>query len=80
MSVPAAQVYANTPDSVFQALAYLRELLLFLHHNYVVPALAYVSELLQRAWLHLQDSCKSVPEASARPNTSLVLRFCSEQP
>ncbi|XP_075893774.1 transmembrane protein 214 [Nelusetta ayraudi] len=50
-------VYANTPDSVFQALAYLRELLLFLHHNYVVPALAYVSELLQRAWLHLQDSC-----------------------
>lgn len=65
LSVPAAQVYANTPDSVFQALAYLRELLLFLHHNYVVPALAYVSELLQRAWLHLQDSCKSVLSASA---------------
>ncbi|KAM9798438.1 transmembrane protein 214 [Neosynchiropus ocellatus] len=50
-------VNANTPDSVFQALAYLRELLLFLHQNYILPALASVSELLQRAWLQLQDSC-----------------------
>lgn len=55
-----AQVYANTPNSVFQALAYLRELLLFLHHNCVVPALTHVFDLLQKAWLHLQDSCKSV--------------------
>uniref|UniRef100_A0A7N8XKT6 Transmembrane protein 214 n=1 Tax=Mastacembelus armatus TaxID=205130 RepID=A0A7N8XKT6_9TELE len=50
-------VNANTPDSVFQVLAYLRELLLFLHQNYILPALAYISELLQRAWSNLQDSC-----------------------
>ncbi|XP_068199318.1 transmembrane protein 214 [Antennarius striatus] len=47
----------NTPDSVFQLLAYLKELLLLLHQNYILPALAYMSELLQRAWTSLQDSC-----------------------
>uniref|UniRef100_A0A8C5I9V2 Transmembrane protein 214 n=1 Tax=Gouania willdenowi TaxID=441366 RepID=A0A8C5I9V2_GOUWI len=50
-------VYTNTPDSVFDALAYLKEFLIFLHHNYVLPALAYVLELLQRAWTSLQESC-----------------------
>ncbi|KAM9354715.1 transmembrane protein 214 [Pholidichthys leucotaenia] len=50
-------VNANTPDSVFQALAYLKELLIYIHHNYILPALVYVSELLQRAWTNLQDSC-----------------------
>ncbi|XP_074471033.1 transmembrane protein 214 [Sebastes fasciatus] len=50
-------VNTNTPDSVFQVLAYLKELLLSLHHNYILPALAYISELLQRAWANLQDSC-----------------------
>ncbi|KAM8831963.1 transmembrane protein 214 [Spinachia spinachia] len=50
-------VNTNTPDSVFQALAYLKELLLSLHHNYILPALAYLSELLQRAWANLQESC-----------------------
>ena len=55
-----AQVYTNTPDSVFQVLAYVRELLLLLHHNYILPALAFIAELLQRAWTNLQESCKSV--------------------
>lgn len=55
-----AQVNANTPDSVFQVLDYLKELLLFLHQNYILPALAYIADLLQRAWTNLQDSCKSV--------------------
>lgn len=56
-----AQVNTNTPDSVFQVFAYLKELLLFFHQNYVLPALVYISGLLQRAWTSLQDSCKSVP-------------------
>lgn len=56
-----AQVHANTPESVFQLLAYLKELLLLLHQNYILPALAYLSALLHRAWISLQDSCKSVP-------------------
>ncbi|TNM94746.1 transmembrane protein 214 [Takifugu flavidus] len=50
-------VSANTPDSVFQLLAYLKELLLLLHQNYILPALAYLSALLHRAWISLQDSC-----------------------
>ncbi|KAG7283020.1 hypothetical protein CRUP_012913 [Coryphaenoides rupestris] len=50
-------VNTNTPDSVFQVLAYLKELLLILHHDYILPAMAYTSQLLQRAWESLQDSC-----------------------
>uniref|UniRef100_A0A665WLP4 Transmembrane protein 214 n=1 Tax=Echeneis naucrates TaxID=173247 RepID=A0A665WLP4_ECHNA len=50
-------VNTNTPDSVFQVLAYLKELLLYLHQNYILPALAYISDLLQRAWTNLQESC-----------------------
>uniref|UniRef100_A0A8D3E5V2 Transmembrane protein 214 n=1 Tax=Scophthalmus maximus TaxID=52904 RepID=A0A8D3E5V2_SCOMX len=53
-------VNTNTPDSVFEVLAYLKELLLLLHQNYVLPALAHISDLLLRAWTNLQDSCKSV--------------------
>lgn len=58
------QVNTNTPESVFQALAYLKELLIFLHQNYILPALAYTSNLLQRAWANLEDSCKSVLTAA----------------
>ncbi|KAM4712472.1 LOW QUALITY PROTEIN: transmembrane protein 214 [Anableps anableps] len=50
-------VNTNTPDSVFHALAYLKELLIFIHQNYVLPALTYMSDLLQQAWTNLQDSC-----------------------
>ncbi|XP_030577739.1 transmembrane protein 214 [Archocentrus centrarchus] len=50
-------VNTNTPESVFQVLAYLKELLIFLHQNYVLPALVYISDLLQRAWTNLEDSC-----------------------
>ncbi|AWP20331.1 putative transmembrane protein 214 [Scophthalmus maximus] len=50
-------VNTNTPDSVFEVLAYLKELLLLLHQNYVLPALAHISDLLLRAWTNLQDSC-----------------------
>ncbi|MEQ2267366.1 hypothetical protein XENORESO_004993 [Xenotaenia resolanae] len=50
-------VNTNTPDSVFQMLAYLKELLIFIHHNYVLPALTYIFDLLLQAWTNLQDSC-----------------------
>ena len=57
---PPAQVITNTPDSVFQALAYLKELLLLLYHDVILPALAFTAQLLQRIWNGLRDSCKSV--------------------
>uniref|UniRef100_A0A8C6US73 Transmembrane protein 214 n=1 Tax=Neogobius melanostomus TaxID=47308 RepID=A0A8C6US73_9GOBI len=50
-------INTNTPDSVFSALEYLKELLIFIHQNYILPALAHMSELLQRAWASLQESC-----------------------
>ncbi|XP_061742343.1 transmembrane protein 214 isoform X1 [Nerophis ophidion] len=50
-------VKTHTPDSVFQALAYLRELLIFIHQNYIAPTLMFLFELLERAWTNLQDSC-----------------------
>uniref|UniRef100_A0A8C6KTG8 Transmembrane protein 214 n=1 Tax=Nothobranchius furzeri TaxID=105023 RepID=A0A8C6KTG8_NOTFU len=56
------QVNTNTPESVFQVLAYLKELLIFIHHNYILPAVTHISELLHQAWTNLQDSCKSVPK------------------
>ncbi|XP_037541551.1 transmembrane protein 214 [Nematolebias whitei] len=50
-------VYTNTPESVFRALTYLKELLVFIHQNYILPALSSLAELLQLAWTNLQDSC-----------------------
>nr|XP_061806785.1 transmembrane protein 214-A-like [Nerophis lumbriciformis] len=50
-------VQSNTPDSVYEILAYLKSLLLFLHQNYILPALMFLIDLLQLAWTNLQDSC-----------------------
>ncbi|XP_077443380.1 transmembrane protein 214 [Stigmatopora argus] len=50
-------VQTNTPDSVCDFLAFLKSLLLFLHQNYILPALMFLIDLLQRAWTNLQDSC-----------------------
>uniref|UniRef100_A0A671U124 Transmembrane protein 214 n=1 Tax=Sparus aurata TaxID=8175 RepID=A0A671U124_SPAAU len=66
-------VNANTPDSVFQVLDYLKELLFFLHQNYILPALAYVTELLQRAWTNLQDSCNGEVSVSCLQSHALSL-------
>ncbi|KAF6735760.1 Transmembrane protein 214-B [Oryzias melastigma] len=59
-------VNTNTPDGVFQLLAYIRELLLYIQQNVVLPAAAFVLELLQRAWSGLQDSCNGEVSVSCR--------------
>ncbi|XP_022055539.2 transmembrane protein 214 [Acanthochromis polyacanthus] len=66
-------VNTNTPDSVFQVLAYLKELLMFLHQNYILPALAYISDLLQQAWTNLQDSCNGEVSISCLQGHALSL-------
>uniref|UniRef100_A0A3P8S5D9 Transmembrane protein 214 n=1 Tax=Amphiprion percula TaxID=161767 RepID=A0A3P8S5D9_AMPPE len=66
-------VNTNTPDSVFQVLAYLKELLMFLHQNYILPALAYISDLLQQAWTNLQDSCNGEVSVSCLQGHALSL-------
>ncbi|XP_061098135.1 transmembrane protein 214 isoform X2 [Conger conger] len=50
-------VVANIPDSVFQFLEYLKELLLFIHQNYLLPSLAYVKVSLEHVWHMFVESC-----------------------
>nr|DBA25623.1 TPA: hypothetical protein GDO54_009991 [Pyxicephalus adspersus] len=50
-------VRAQIPDSVYQFLDYLQELLLLVYHNYIVPATMYCMAALQRAWQQYIDSC-----------------------
>ncbi|KAM9317205.1 transmembrane protein 214 [Gastrophryne carolinensis] len=50
-------LHAQIPESVFQYLQYLQELLLHLYHNYLVPAVVYCEAALQRAWQQYVDSC-----------------------
>ncbi|XP_044144809.1 transmembrane protein 214 isoform X2 [Bufo gargarizans] len=48
---------SRIPDSVFQLLEDLRELLILLYHNYVLPAVQYCEATLQRTWQQYVDSC-----------------------
>ncbi|XP_035279520.1 transmembrane protein 214 [Anguilla anguilla] len=48
---------ANIPESVFQFIEYLKELLVFIHHSYVLPSLAYVKVSLEHAWQMFVESC-----------------------
>ncbi|XP_072217903.1 transmembrane protein 214 [Leuresthes tenuis] len=66
-------VNTNTPDSVFQMLAYIKEFLIFIHQNYILPAMAYMSDLLQRAWTNLQDSCNGEVSVSCLQGHALSL-------
>ncbi|KAJ8355492.1 hypothetical protein SKAU_G00182860 [Synaphobranchus kaupii] len=48
---------SNIPESVFQLIAYLKELLVFIHQNYVLPSLAYIKVSLEHAWQMFVESC-----------------------
>ncbi|KAM4041865.1 transmembrane protein 214 [Anomaloglossus baeobatrachus] len=50
-------VHSHIPDSVFQLLEYLRDLLLLLYHHYLLPAVQYCEAALQRTWQQYVDSC-----------------------
>lgn len=50
-------IHANTPESVFQFLEFLKGLLLFVHEQMILPALHYLNTALQLAWRSLQESC-----------------------
>ncbi|XP_060758788.1 transmembrane protein 214 [Neoarius graeffei] len=50
-------INANTPDSIFKFLEFIKELLLFVHQSYILPSLQYVITALQHLWQSLQDSC-----------------------
>ncbi|XP_077148019.1 transmembrane protein 214 [Ranitomeya variabilis] len=50
-------LHSHIPESVFHLLEYLRDLLLLLYHNYLLPAVQYGEAALQRAWQQYVDSC-----------------------
>ncbi|XP_034017636.1 transmembrane protein 214 [Thalassophryne amazonica] len=66
-------VINNTPDGVLAALKYLKELLIFLYQNYILPALMYLSELLRKMWTDLQDSCNGEVSISCLQRHALSL-------
>ncbi|KAM4694602.1 transmembrane protein 214 [Discoglossus pictus] len=51
-------VQSRIPDSLYQLIEYLKELLIHLHQNYLVPALGYLETAIQRLWKQYVDSCK----------------------
>lgn len=48
---------SQIPDSVFQLLEYLRELLLLFYHSYLLPGVQYCEAALQTLWQRYVDSC-----------------------
>ncbi|XP_043086713.1 transmembrane protein 214 isoform X2 [Puntigrus tetrazona] len=51
-------VQANTPESVFDLLECVKQLLLYVQEHVLVPALQYLTAALQSIWRNLQESCK----------------------
>ncbi|MEE6473487.1 hypothetical protein FKM82_010049 [Ascaphus truei] len=51
-------VQSRIPDSFHHFIEYLRELLLYLHRHYLLPAVEYSEVAMQRAWEQCVDSCK----------------------
>ncbi|MEE6473485.1 hypothetical protein FKM82_010049 [Ascaphus truei] len=50
-------VQSRIPDSFHHFIEYLRELLLYLHRHYLLPAVEYSEVAMQRAWEQCVDSC-----------------------
>ncbi|XP_017566200.1 transmembrane protein 214 isoform X1 [Pygocentrus nattereri] len=50
-------INANTPESVFQFLEFVKELMLFVHQSFILPTLQYFITVMQHGWQSLQDSC-----------------------
>ncbi|MBN3286624.1 T214B protein, partial [Polyodon spathula] len=49
---------SNIPDGVVQFIEYLKELLLFVHQNYLQPATVYAKTSLEEGWQQFVKSCK----------------------
>eukprot|EP00063_Salmo_salar_P086935 XP_014061770.1 PREDICTED: transmembrane protein 214-like isoform X2 [Salmo salar] len=64
---------SSTPDCVFLLIDYLKQLLLFLHTNYLLPAFTHASHLTVQAWTALQDSCSGEVSASCLQTYALSL-------
>ncbi|KAM8953471.1 transmembrane protein 214 isoform 2-T2 [Pelodytes ibericus] len=52
---------AKIPDSVYHLLEYIREVLLYLHRAYLLPAVQYSEATAQRTWQQYVNSCNGEP-------------------
>ncbi|XP_051544405.1 transmembrane protein 214-B-like isoform X2 [Myxocyprinus asiaticus] len=50
-------INVNTPESVFQCIEYVKDFLLYIHEQFIIPSLQYLNTALQHTWQNLQDSC-----------------------
>ncbi|XP_023682339.1 transmembrane protein 214 isoform X1 [Paramormyrops kingsleyae] len=64
---------ANIPEGVFQFIEYLKELLLFVHVNYILPAMMHLKAALEHCWQKFVDSCNG--EASLQCVQNHVINF-----
>ncbi|MFT7810769.1 transmembrane protein 214 [Arapaima gigas] len=48
---------SNIPESMFQFVNYLKELLLFIHQNYILPTVMCIKDTLEQTWQKFVDSC-----------------------
>ncbi|XP_067840477.1 transmembrane protein 214 [Heptranchias perlo] len=51
-------LHSNLPDAVLQLVEYVKELLLFIHQNYLIPALEYMKMVMKQCWKQLVNSCE----------------------
>ncbi|XP_041043894.1 transmembrane protein 214 isoform X3 [Carcharodon carcharias] len=51
-------LHSNLPDAVMQFVNYIKELLLFVHQNYLFPALEYMRMVMKQWWKQLVNSCE----------------------
>ncbi|XP_067879881.1 transmembrane protein 214 [Heterodontus francisci] len=51
-------LHSNLPDAVLQLVEYVKEFLLFVHQNYLFPALEYMKMVMKQWWKQLVNSCE----------------------
>ncbi|XP_005990959.1 transmembrane protein 214 [Latimeria chalumnae] len=51
-------LHASLPDAALHFFQYIKELLLFIHQNYLLPVKEYIQTGIEQAWKRFVDSCK----------------------
>lgn len=54
----AQWLHSNLPDTVFHVVEYIKELLLFVHQNYILPIVEYMKIMILHWWRQFVNSCE----------------------
>ncbi|XP_072107456.1 transmembrane protein 214 isoform X1 [Mobula birostris] len=52
-------LHSNIPDAVFHFVEYVKEMLLFIHQNYILPAVEYTKIVIIQWWKLFVNSCEN---------------------